>query len=81
MEEERKEEELGQMSQDMQFSRPEKNKCVCVNCKFFKPDTVITRNDGSKLTIEHWDNAECEKYYDKPLNVFVGEKCEFYEKK
>lgn len=69
---------LPPQSMDMQFSRPEKS--VCQTCRFRKPDYVFERADGSIGIITQWDNAECEKYIHKPMEVlFDDANCVFYE--
>lgn len=65
---------------DMHFSRPEKS--LCMTCKFRKPDDVGIRKDGRKFIIEQWNNAECDKYLQKPVDVIFGDNwnCRFYKK-
>ncbi len=64
---------------DMQFARPKRS--VCQTCRFRKPDYVFQRADGSIGVITQWDNAEFEKYIQKPMEIlFDNANCLFFKR-
>lgn len=70
----------GAMSVDMRFGRPDKNTCLCAKCKYRKPDDVIKVSEERTVVIEHWSNAKCEYYAEKPdAVVWDGAECKYFK--